>query len=492
MNKLMNKLIVISILISSAFCPFAWAERSGRSAFDLGKQAYENGRYGRALDLFSQAINTATDPAARDKAFYYQGMVLFELGYYYSAYISFRNVLLTGDEKNKEAYEKAIKNAVIITDRLNMVDRLGKILENLPPSYIPSSVNSLVNYAIGVYAMKTDQDDKANSRLKSVIPESNFYTKSLFNLGVLATKRKDYKEAIYFFSKVVELTRGKRDMFAQNELARLDLARSVYSAGDIEKSIEVYSQFLSSSPHWLTVLLEASWPLMRVNDTTVSLGNLHTVLSPFYREDLVGEGYLLRATILFSLCKYEEMRRTLSQFFTLYDPVARQMQTEETNLGTPESFFHAYVSRNGMSRAFYNFAKRDEGIANEMKVIEFLTSERRNLARYSRNEQIHRMMVTIEETQKALESEIGATLHRLHKRKLNELMEQREQANYLKVEIVTGEKEMIEGQKGLPPKRLVDVETSVSAGYHFWPFSGEYWEDELGTYVYTTESACVN
>src|SRR5205823_5139657 len=118
-----------------------------------------------------------------------------------------------------------------------------------------------------------------------------------------------------------------------------------------------------SSPHWLTVLLEASWPLMRVNDTTVSLGNLHTVLSPFYREDLVGEGYILRTTILYSLCKYEEMRQTLSQFFTLYDPVLRAMQSEQSHFGGPEAFYTAFNSGKGLNRSFMNFAKRDQGIA---------------------------------------------------------------------------------------------------------------------------------
>jgi len=91
-----------------------------------------------------------------------------------------------------------------------------------------------------------------------------------------------------------------------------------------------------------------------------------------------------------------------------------------------------------------------------------------------------------------LSKKIGLSLRRMHRLKLKELLEQREQANYLRVEIVTGEKDLIESQKGLPPKRVTDVETTVSESYHFWPFQGEYWEDELGAYVYTTESACIN
>ena len=118
--------------------------------------------------------------------------------------------------------------------------------------------------------------------------------------------------------------------------------------------------------------------------------------------------------------------------------------------------------------------------------------ERRQLATYRNSEQIRRMSQVIDETDRALSVDLGSTLQRLHKRKLQELIEWREQANYLKVEIVTGEKELIEGQRGLPPRRIVDVETSVASGYNFWPFHGEFWEDELGTYVYTTESSCVN
>jgi tetratricopeptide (TPR) repeat protein len=489
----MKKRILVVILALTSFLAEALPPAATRpSQFDAGRRAYESGNYARALELFSQAINAASDPSSRNKSYYYQGLVFFELGLYYSSYLSFRNVLLNADDKNREVYEKAIKNAVVITDKLNMVDRIGKVIDKLPNGLIPGSVSGLAHYAVGVHEMNSGTVEAAMSRLKSVNPENQFYDKALFNLGVLSTKKKDYKEAVFYFSKVIDITRGKRESFPLQELSRLNLARSTYSGGDVEKSIEYYSQFLSSSPHWLTVLLEASWPLMRISDTTVSLGNLHTITSPYYREDLVGEAYILRATILHSLCKYEEMKRTLSHFFTLYDPVIRAMQVETTSLGSPESYYRAYATGKGLNRAFMNYLKRDIGIANRIKVLKLLREEKTNLAKFGRSEQAKRMQQQIDETENQIEIEIGSTLQRLHKRKLAELMEQREQANYLKVEIVTGEKELIEGQKGLPPKRIVDVETSVASGYHFWPYTGEYWEDELGTYVYTTESACVN
>ncbi len=395
------------------------------------------------------------------------------------------------DDSNKEIYEKAIKNSVIILDRLSMADQVGKMLERLPPSLISSASADSANYAIGIHQFKLNDIDKAMASLRSVPPQSPYFPKAIFFLGVIATKKKNYKEAIFYFEKTRDLCYGKRERMTLGELARLNLARSVYSSGDVERSVELYAQFVSTSPHWLTILLEASWPLMRMNDTTVSLGNLHTVLSPFYREDLVGEGYILRATILYTQCKYEEMRRTLSQFFTIYDPVIRSMQAENNSLASPEAYGKAFISEKGLTRALVNYAKRDPGITEMLVVHKALRDERRNLARYSRNEHTRRFMGIIDEMEKSLIAQLGVALQNLHKRKLAELLEQREQANYLKVEIVTGEKELIEGQKGLPPKRVVDVETSVAPGYNFWPYFGEYWEDELGSFVYTTESSCV-
>ena len=471
---------------------FLWGAGPGNSTFESGKKQFEGGNYERAIEIFTQVISSSTDSAQKNRAYYYEGLALFEQGLYFSSYIAFRNVLLAADDKSRELYEKSIKNAAVISDRLNMIEKLGKIIDKLPAGFIPGSVAGIAHYAQGVYHFDIGQTDSALSHLKSVAPESQFYDKALMFLGIISTKKKDYKEANFYFGKLLDMSRGKRDLFPQQELARLNLARTAYTMGNIEKSIELYSQFVSSSPHWLTVLQEASWPLMRVNDTTVSLGNLHTVLSPFYREDLVGESYVLKATILFSLCKYEEMKRTLNQFFKTYDPIIRGMQQETSSLGSGDAFYRAFSEGKGINLAFLNYVKRDAGMSRDVKTLNTLKIERANLARFPKNSQINNMINLIDDAQKNLGNEMGITLQKIHRKKLSDLLDQREQANYLKVEIVTGEKEMIEGQKGLPPKRITDVETSVAAGYHFWPFTGEYWEDEMGTYVYTTESACVN
>lgn len=460
---------------------------------DLARQRYESGEFEKAIQVLSSTINSTRDANTRNRAFYYQGLSFFELGHYYSSYLSFRSALLNPDSRYPEVLEKSIKNAVLIADKLDLVDRIGQVISKIKPEMIPSSVRSSARFAVGVYYFNTGKTKLAVQELKSVSPDSPYYPKALFHLGILATKEKNYKNASYYFEKVVSLTRGKKEFYHLEELGKLNLARTAYSAGEIEKSVELYSKFLSSSPYWLDVLLEASWPLLKMNDTAVSLGNLHTILSPYYKEDLVGEGYLLRATLLHRLCKYDEMRRDLASFFQIYNPLIKEMQKEESRLGSGQAYFLAYTQKQGsLIQPFINIINRDPGVQKNLQILSALKEEKSQLAAMEKNEQVRRMNSQIDELSKNISLETGKTIRNIHKRKLKELVDQREQANYLKVEVVTGEKELIESQRGLPAKRIVDVSTEVAKGYHFWPFNGEYWEDELGTYIYTTESSCVN
>lgn len=478
------------------FC-FIWSlslkgENSKTASLEQGRKNFEAGNFERALDLFSQTINSTNDANIRNRAFYYQGLTYFELGLYHSSYVSFRSVLQAPDERFREVYEKAIKNAVTIADRLDQVDKLGSVLSKMDSKLIPTSVASLARYSTGLYRFHTGKNIEAESDLKSVSADSPFYPKALYHLGILATKKKNYNEALFYFEKVVGATKGKKSWYELEELARLNLARTAYSADEIEKSVQLYSKFLSSSPYWLDILLEASWPLLKMGDTTVSLGNLHTVLSPYYKEDLVGEAYILRATLLHKLCKYEEMRRDLAAFFKIYDPIIRSMEKETASLGSAESYFRAYRDKKGLNSAFIRVIDRDQGVQKNLKIMELLQEERVGLAKISRNEQTQRMISQLDGLKQELGNESGQVIRNIHKRKLSELLKQREQANYLKVEVVTGEKELIESQRGLPGKKEVDVTATVAPGYLFWPFNGEYWEDELGAYIYTTESSCVN
>ena len=72
------------------------------SAFEAGRRQFDGGNYDRAIELLSQVITGSNDPNVKSRAYYFQGLSFFEKGLYFSSFISFRNVLLAADERNKE------------------------------------------------------------------------------------------------------------------------------------------------------------------------------------------------------------------------------------------------------------------------------------------------------------------------------------------------------------------------------------------------------
>ena len=82
--------ITFLVILSTAT---VFAKKEGVNPFSEGKNHFESGNYVRALALFSRVIHSPPDKTTRNLAYYYQGMSFFELGHYYSSFLSFRNVL---------------------------------------------------------------------------------------------------------------------------------------------------------------------------------------------------------------------------------------------------------------------------------------------------------------------------------------------------------------------------------------------------------------
>ncbi len=78
----------------------------------------------------------------------------------------------------------------------------------------------------------------------------------------------------------------------------------------------------------------------------------------------------------------------------------------------------------------------------------------------------------------------------------NDLRDLFEQSNFLRFEMISGKKEVVKKEiagKGLDREK-VDEDSSrdyyVQNSYEYWPFTGEYWLDEIGNYHYVGVQAC--
>src|SRR5690606_26007868 len=64
----------------------------------------------------------------------------------------------------------------------------------------------------------------------------------------------------------------------------------------------------------------SSWPLFHRDDYNAALGYLKTLHSPYFVVKYYPESVILRAVLLFRLCKYAEMKRAIQFYRKEYTP----------------------------------------------------------------------------------------------------------------------------------------------------------------------------
>jgi hypothetical protein len=70
-----------------------------------------------------------------------------------------------------------------------------------------------------------------------------------------------------------------------------------------------------------------------------------------------------------------------------------------------------------------------------------------------------------------------------------------QQVGFLQIEMISGKKEIVKKElagRGIDGRIDDKNERNyyVQNGYEYWPFSGEYWLDEIGNYQYVGVRSC--
>jgi hypothetical protein len=103
-------------------------------------------------------------------------------------------------------------------------------------------------------------------------------------------------------------------------------------------------------------------------------------------------------------------------------------------------------------------------------------------------------LATLKAERTKLVEEAGARARQKLEYERDALRELLEQALRIKIEVARKEREALELSlsKGVPVDvvRRYKFSTAVSDEHQYWPYEGEFWRDELGTYSYTLTKGC--
>jgi hypothetical protein len=280
----------------------------------------------------------------------------------------------------------------------------------------------------------------------------------------------------------------------------LQLARLAYTRGDDARAQALYGRISRAAPEWLDALFESSWSYFRKGQDEKALGNLLTLHAPFFQGRYYPESHILKALVLYENCRYADARRALAAFdaryHALHDGLAAALSTMPTAQSAVET-----LSRPGGQSQIPEAAREEVariasapelkvGMAQVAQMAAELDSIDARPAAFRRSALAQAAVPRLREARLDLLQSVGERLRARIDSERAELRELVGQALRLDFEIAGREKEIAaEPSEGAA---VVQRRTrpQLDDDEELWPFEGEYWRDELGSYRFQLGRRC--
>ena len=346
----------------------------------------------------------------------------------------------------------------------------------------------------------------AKSEFERVPSGNPYYARAQYYLGVILTVLKDTDGALGAFNRVLRVANSE----GLRQLATMSLARVYYEKKDYRRAFSNYSQIARDSDLWLQTLFEGAWAFFMIQKHNNSLGNVHTIHSPFFENRFFPETYILNAITYLRLCRYPNLRENLRKFQERYKPTFADLNNLLKKYNSnPEAFFNLIAKyRNSGKLGEYQAAtevidaiSRSDAYKEAALVVRGFEKEAGLLrglgTRWEVSGLSDILRNSFETRKRSTIQSAGQVLFNQAVQQFRYLKDLSDQTRLINLEMYSGRTDQLRSR--FNSETVVTDGTQWGDGMkplnlkqelEYWPFQGEYWEDELGGYVYNIDSKC--
>jgi tetratricopeptide (TPR) repeat protein len=480
-----------------------------------GKKLYEDNKFDEASLMFHKVVSS-TDVAAEGhipEAEYELAKTLLRMELYQGALGLFGGIVDSGG--SHPYYVPTLKGLVLLTDVIpndpTLMEHLAKYSSYFPDD-VPKDYRDQFAYLVGRHLNRQLRTDEALRLLTAVDQRSPYFGKARYIAAITNVANYQAGPAVDQFKAVLGHLRAKEERESLSadeqrllEMTTLGMARVFYSTGDYQTSLKYYSAIDRSSGRWPKALFESSWAFFQTDDYNKALGNLHSLNSPFFADAYFPEGPILSAVIFFYNCKYDRVRHVLEDFSYYYEPLRDDVQTLLADHPDPVSMYEWLKKRDEGEVDFdprvyqiVNAALDDAQVERRFQLIELIEDEKEKINSMPSAWQSSELGGSLlQESELALSfalNDAGTLARQRLERVVNELSDLIVQQKEILFEVARAEKGQIEAElrAGMNVEGNVTERPDINLNdeYMYWTFEGEYWRDELGSYVYNINSQC--
>jgi len=489
-------------------------EKSGPPSKTLQKALtlYESRDYYSASIELHKVIEgeTGDSEANRQRAEFWMGKTLYHLQFYSAALSYFDRIVQKGD--THRYYNATLKWLASLSRQLpesaGILKKVGKYARAQLEQPALEKVRDELYYLLGRYHYSQGNFKEAIGLFSAVPVTSDFYARAKFMEGITHVRMYKGRPASEAFKALLRQALEApaiKEISKFEELSILSLARVFYSTHQFTLSIKYYDQLPQESPHWLSSLFESSWAHFQRNNFSKALGNIHTLNAPYFEDQFFPESLILRAVIYFQNCLYDRSAEAISEFNTKYPPLKGQFDAILGQYKDPTEFYeYSLKIKNkaaGLSEEVGRLARSALGDKTLVKTFTYVDELDRELKQVQSADPAWKATaiagVVLQDLtlQKSLaQNEAGQLARSRLQRVSKEIQELIKQAIKVEYETINGKKNALEASlrnEQVVPANMADQTNIVPDDEHlFWPFDGQYWKDELGSYRFKIRSAC--
>ncbi|MCY4444646.1 MAG: hypothetical protein OXC44_07605 [Proteobacteria bacterium] len=484
--------------VTTLFIPQAYGD------IKTAKKLFVKKRFQAAAPEYFKSYNFPKSGQEKTEATYGLARSLERSGLPYSASKYYSLVFLKG------VNHPQFKNATTALGRIDSRVGLGRahaiqlFSRKISPSNISGAARGFYFYYQGLEAFSKKAWQKASRSFSRINSSSTYYHKAQFHLGVISALRNNLARAIKYF----QTAQAGSDTLAVQ--ASLNMARSYYEKRNFRKAFQHYANVQRDNEYWLDTIFESAWAFFILKKHNNVLGNIHTIHSPFYSNRFYPESYVLQAITFLRLCRYNQVKQSQRIFRSTYKPlnVSLKRVIGEFN-SQPVEFFNLiktykdgslnryekawpiidYLARTNVFKAAYETVRRSD---QELSKLGNTPTAWRNVGLEDE------LADFLRKKKEAAMHTGGVNLLKIARESLSYLRDLSSQTDFIQLEMNLGKIDKLREKLKIVASREQErtnfigglQELKIGQKLEYWPFQGEYWEDELGGYVFNVDSKC--
>ncbi len=491
----------------------------GSGSIDRGDKFYGTNNFYMASIEYNKAIeDQGGDEAGKEDAEFKMGKTLYKLHYYSAALSYFDRVVQKGSAHPH--YNETLQWLAALTrdipDSAGVLEKIGKYDRTELENPQLAAVRDELYFLLGKFNYNKNNFKLAVDLFNQVNPKSPFYVQAKLFEGATYVRQYQARPAVEAFKEVLRVAEDSSDPKVRpyQDLANLSLARVFYSTGQFVLATKYYDRVSPDSYDWPNSLFESSWAnfMLKQAGYSKALGNIHTLRAPFFeyfiKPESAAEALTVKATIYFYNCLFDRATDAISEFEETVPEIRKGLdELLKKYQGDNAQFFDQAVKirmgRSGMKPIVERAARAvltDRSLAKRFEYVRELDKElfqhdKADVA-WKSTAVANNVFSDIGVNRALMVNEAGALARKRIERLVGELAALHTRVVKIKYEILEGEKRQEEedlreeqaNSRGHKARQIVTI--NVDDEHQFWPFTGEYWRDELGYYRYKLVNKC--